>query len=128
MPLGAQDVHSGRILHITLIALSAVVLGAIVWAGFAQVSDVASATGTLEPTAHERRIEHIDGGQVARLLVREGDRVTPDSRCWSWTARRQPAMSPMPASAGHGRTTAEHRQIASGAWRYAARPRPIARR
>jgi adhesin transport system membrane fusion protein len=74
MPLGAQDVHSGRILHITLIALSAVVLGAIVWAGFAQVSDVASATGTLEPTAHERRIEHIDGGQVARLLVREGDR------------------------------------------------------
>jgi adhesin transport system membrane fusion protein len=76
MPLGAQDVHSGRILHITLIALSAVVLGAIVWAGFAQVSDVASATGTLEPTAHERRIEHIDGGQVARLLVREGDRVT----------------------------------------------------
>lgn len=76
MPLGSQDVHSGRILHITLIALSAVVLGAIVWAGFAQVSDVASATGTLEPTAHERRVEHIDGGQVARLLVREGDRVT----------------------------------------------------
>lgn len=75
MPLGAQDVHSGRILHITLIALSAVVLGAIVWAGFAQVSDVASATGTLEPTAHERRVEHIDGGQVAKLLVREGDRV-----------------------------------------------------
>jgi HlyD family type I secretion membrane fusion protein len=75
MPLGANDAHSERMLHITLVALSAIVLGAIVWAGFAQVSDVASATGTLEPFAHERRIEHIDGGQVARLLVHDGDMV-----------------------------------------------------
>lgn len=76
MPLGAQDEHSARILHITLIALSAVMLGVILWASFAQISDVASATGTLEPTAHKRRIEHIDGGQVARLMVREGDKVS----------------------------------------------------
>lgn len=75
MPLGAHDEHSGRILHITLAVISALVVAAIVWAGLAQVSDVASASGTLEPLAHERRIEHIDGGQVARILVHEGDVV-----------------------------------------------------
>ena len=75
MPLGAHDEHSGRILHITLIALSTLVVAAIVWAALAQVSDVASATGALEPATHESRIEHIDGGQVARILVHDGDKV-----------------------------------------------------
>jgi HlyD family type I secretion membrane fusion protein len=75
MPLGAHDEHSGRILHITLIALSTLVVVAIIWAALAQVSDVASATGALEPAAHESRIEHIDGGQVARILVHDGDTV-----------------------------------------------------
>ncbi|WP_343611347.1 HlyD family type I secretion periplasmic adaptor subunit [Novosphingobium sp.] len=75
MPLGASDAHSGRILHGTLIALSAAVVVAIGWAAMAQVSDVSQAVGTLEPDAHERRIEHVDGGQISRLLVHEGDKV-----------------------------------------------------
>jgi membrane fusion protein, adhesin transport system len=75
MPLGASDEHSGRILHVTLIALSTLVIVAIIWAALAQVSDVASATGTLQPAGQERRVEHIDGGQVARVLVHDGDAV-----------------------------------------------------
>lgn len=75
MPIGTGDAHSGRILRLTLCACCAIAAGAIGWSAFAQVSEAAGVSGTLQPRASERSLAHADGGVVARVLVEEGDRV-----------------------------------------------------
>lgn len=76
MPIGNGDSHSSRVLHLTLLVCSALVVIAFVWAAFAPVSEVASLSGTFQPLAQERQVVHVDGGIVANVLVRDGDRVT----------------------------------------------------
>ncbi|MED5545825.1 MAG: HlyD family efflux transporter periplasmic adaptor subunit [Pseudomonadota bacterium] len=76
MPIGTGDTHSARVLHLTLAVCCLIAAGVIAWAALAQVSEAANLSGTLQPSARERRIAHADGGVVARVLVEEGDTVT----------------------------------------------------
>jgi adhesin transport system membrane fusion protein len=75
MPIGAGDSYSLHLLHATLIICSIIVISAIAWAGFANVSEVASITGSLQPMAKEQVVAQLDGGIVAQVFVREGDVV-----------------------------------------------------
>jgi len=64
-------------LYIRLLAgsLTAIVLSAIGWAHFSKVDEVAVAQGELVPTQQIRPVQAIQGGQIERILVKEGDRV-----------------------------------------------------
>ena len=57
---------------LTLLALGGGLLG---WGTFATLSGAVIAAGQVEVESHDQVVEHIDGGTVGEILVRDGDRV-----------------------------------------------------
>lgn len=52
------------------------VAGAVIWAGLTPVREIVSADGVVLPEGFLRRVEHLEGGIVGAVLVREGDAVS----------------------------------------------------
>lgn len=50
-------------------------VAALVWASFAEMRELAIGHGEIAPTGHVQTIQHLEGGQVERIVVREGQRV-----------------------------------------------------
>ena len=80
-----QNILTGRRDHVQpktarwVIRLLAVFLGAAsVWSYHTELPEVAFAAGSIQPTGALRRIEHIDGGVVDSIFVREGEEVERD--------------------------------------------------
>ena len=63
--------HSGRVVWIVAIFVAAF-LG---WAWYFEIDEVSSGTGQVIPTSREQRIQSLEGGILAELLVREGQIV-----------------------------------------------------
>ena len=57
---------------LTLIVLAAGLFG---WGAFASISGAVIAAGRVEIETRDQVVEHIDGGTVGQILVRDGDRV-----------------------------------------------------
>jgi HlyD family secretion protein len=55
--------------------LSALVFGAIGWAHYSKVDEVATAQGELIPSAQVRPVRALEGGIISEIRVEEGDRV-----------------------------------------------------
>jgi adhesin transport system membrane fusion protein len=51
----------------------------LVWANFAQLDEVATATGHVAPEGKTKLIQHLEGGIVDEIFVKEGDQVRVDS-------------------------------------------------
>lgn len=58
-----------------LIALLALVGGFGTWSVFTEISGAVIASGQLEVERNRQVVQHLDGGVVSEILVREGDRV-----------------------------------------------------
>ncbi|MDX2212343.1 MAG: HlyD family type I secretion periplasmic adaptor subunit [Oculatellaceae cyanobacterium bins.114] len=56
-------------------SLTALVLGAITWAHFSKVDEVATTQGELIPAQQVRPVRALDGGIIREIHVKEGDRV-----------------------------------------------------
>ncbi|NWF60584.1 MAG: HlyD family efflux transporter periplasmic adaptor subunit [Fischerella sp.] len=56
--------------------ISVVVLGAIAWAHFSQVDEVATASGELIASTQVRPVTSLGNGSILAVRVKEGDRVT----------------------------------------------------
>ncbi|MBW4615562.1 MAG: HlyD family efflux transporter periplasmic adaptor subunit [Desmonostoc vinosum HA7617-LM4] len=56
--------------------VSMIVFGAIAWAHFSQVDEVATAPGELIASAQVRPVTSLGGGSIVAVNVQEGDRVT----------------------------------------------------
>ncbi|MCF7970493.1 MAG: HlyD family type I secretion periplasmic adaptor subunit [Methylococcaceae bacterium] len=48
------------------------------WSFFAPIDSSALASGTVTVESHRRTIQHLDGGIVSKILVKDGDRVQTD--------------------------------------------------
>ncbi|MGK7889124.1 MAG: HlyD family type I secretion periplasmic adaptor subunit [Leptolyngbyaceae cyanobacterium] len=57
-------------------SLSALVFGAIAWAYFSKIDEVAVTSGELIPTAQVRPVRALEGGVIRQILVEEGQDVT----------------------------------------------------
>ncbi|SDG94846.1 HlyD family type I secretion periplasmic adaptor subunit [Roseospirillum parvum] len=55
----------------------ALLAGLVAWASVAELDEVAVATGEVVPQGRVKTIQHLEGGIIAELMVREGDRVSP---------------------------------------------------
>jgi HlyD family secretion protein len=56
--------------------ISVIVFGAIAWAYFSQIDEVATAPGELIASTQVRPVTSLNGGSIVAVKVREGDRVT----------------------------------------------------
>ena len=56
----------------------ALVLGFGVWITFGELDIVSVATGQVTPSSQVKNVQHLEGGVVSEILVREGDLVKAD--------------------------------------------------
>ena len=64
-----------RGLGLGFVTLALLCGGLFGWGAFASLSGAVIATGRVEAEGGDRAVEHVDGGTVAAILVRDGDRV-----------------------------------------------------
>ncbi|MFD1960910.1 biotin/lipoyl-binding protein [Novosphingobium panipatense] len=57
--------------------VAALFLVLLTWAWFAELDEVATGTGRVVPTSREQVIQSLEGGILAKLLVRQDDIVKP---------------------------------------------------
>jgi len=58
-------------------ALAALFVVLLVWAWFAKLDEVATGTGRVVPTSREQVLQSLEGGILAKMLVRQDDIVKP---------------------------------------------------
>jgi HlyD family secretion protein/adhesin transport system membrane fusion protein len=95
-PLALEDGRAPRLATMTLYSLSAFVLAAVAWASVTDVREITVAPGQLSPSASVHVVQHLEGGIVADVLVRDGEGVEEG----------QPILKLDPAQA-----SAEHEQL-----------------
>lgn len=61
-----------------LVTVAALLLALIIWAAFAKITETTSTFGQLIPEGEIQTVQHLEGGIVAKLLVKEGDNVKKD--------------------------------------------------
>lgn len=61
--------------HLLLLSCVALVMTFFIWATFGQLEVVSSVIGEVVPLSKIKSIQHLEGGIVRDILVREGDRV-----------------------------------------------------
>lgn len=62
--------------HILLILLATLTLAFIVWASLGQIDIASNALGKVTPSSSGKKIQHLEGGIVKKILVKEGEQVT----------------------------------------------------
>ncbi|AQR61905.1 hypothetical protein BZG35_09770 [Brevundimonas sp. LM2] len=74
-PLNVTETYPQRLVRRATLIGSMAVVFAVGWSAVAQVSEVSRGTGVLVPTLRERALQHLEGGRVAAIMVREGEIV-----------------------------------------------------
>lgn len=71
-PLALEEGAPPRVLSGTLYTFAGLVFAAIGWAAITNVQEVANAPGQVVPPAQVQSVQHLEGGIVAEILVRDG--------------------------------------------------------
>ncbi|GJE27985.1 HlyD family type I secretion periplasmic adaptor subunit [Methylobacterium organophilum] len=61
-----------------LLGLAAGMIALLAWASLTQIDAVTRSTGMIVPFTQNQIVQHLEGGIVSEILVREGDRVEKD--------------------------------------------------
>lgn len=72
-----EEAHDGRFARATVVTCFVAVFAGIVWASRAPLDVVTTGEGLIRTEAPVERIEHLDGGRVARIAARAGDLLAP---------------------------------------------------
>ena len=78
MSASASTFAPRRPLRLGFAALAALGAGTLGWGAFSSISGAVIAFGQVEVETRDQVVEHIDGGTVAAIVVRDGDRVEKD--------------------------------------------------
>ena len=70
-----EESEPPHILSTTSFVMCGIVFLALIWAGITQVDQVASATGQVVPVGSIQAVQHLEGGIVQQIHVRDGDVV-----------------------------------------------------
>ena len=85
------EAHEGEALtHLFFVLCTALVAAFAAWSYFGRLDVVSTAMGEVIPSSQVKRVQHLEGGIVREILVREGDNVT----------RGQPLISLEPTARG----------------------------
>lgn len=76
LPLELEDGAPPQIYSRLLYGLTLTTVALLVWASIGEIREVANTVGDIKPTGNIMAVEHLEGGIVQELMVREGDFVT----------------------------------------------------
>ncbi|MBL4615913.1 MAG: HlyD family type I secretion periplasmic adaptor subunit [Magnetovibrio sp.] len=69
------DLKIERQTHMFLLTLITMVVAFVVWSFFGRLDVVSFAVGNVVPSTQVKTVQHLEGGIIADIMVREGDRV-----------------------------------------------------
>lgn len=75
-PLVLEDGRPPRVLTTTLYTCSGLVIAAVTWGALTEVREITIAPGQIVPRGQVQSVQHLEGGLVAEIYVREGASVT----------------------------------------------------
>ena len=64
--------------HVFLFLCMALVVGFLAWSWLGRLDIVSTASGEVVPSSQAKSVQHLEGGIISEILVREGDEVTKD--------------------------------------------------
>jgi len=70
-----EESGTAPLIRFTLFLASLACLVFIIWAGFTRVDEIASAEGQVIPAGSVVTVQHLEGGQIQEILVKEGELV-----------------------------------------------------
>ncbi len=70
-----EENHTPDIMRSFIRLISIATIGFIVWAAFTKVNEIARADGEVVPSGYVRTVQHLEGGIVRDIRVKEGDLV-----------------------------------------------------
>jgi membrane fusion protein, adhesin transport system len=73
--LELEERRAPLILPLALMATATLVVGAVVWAAWTRVPEVAMTSGIVMPAGRMQTVQHLEGGIIETLLVGNGDPV-----------------------------------------------------
>lgn len=71
-----EESTTPHIIRSTLMVISLVIIIFIVWASITKVNEVATAPGEVVPGQHIQSIQHLEGGIISTINIKEGDLVS----------------------------------------------------
>lgn len=75
LPPMARESAGARMARSFGLTAAAATVAAIIWANFARLNEVTQAVGSFTPVGSEQVVQHLEGGMVERIAVREGAMV-----------------------------------------------------
>ncbi|MGE4293340.1 MAG: HlyD family type I secretion periplasmic adaptor subunit [Desulfovibrio sp.] len=72
---GGPDADVSRATHLLFLLCSLACLSFLLWASFFELDIVSESMGEVIPRTRVKRVQHLEGGIVREILVREGDSV-----------------------------------------------------
>lgn len=70
-----EESGTAPLIRFTMIMASVACLSFVTWAGFTHVEEVAAAEGEVVPVGSVKTVQHLEGGLVEEVLVKEGELV-----------------------------------------------------
>ncbi len=70
-----EELRPRPTVHLLLLVIAAAFVSFLAWAAVATLDEVTRAQGRVIPSRQVQQVQHLEGGIVADILVREGDRV-----------------------------------------------------
>lgn len=67
-----EEAGSSSLVRMAMMTVSAVICAFIIWAAIAEVEEVAATTGEVIPTGRVQKIQHLEGGIVNAIYVKDG--------------------------------------------------------
>jgi membrane fusion protein, adhesin transport system len=74
-PLALEKGRPPKVVSGTLYSLSFLAVGGIAWASLTEIRELTSAPGQIMPIGQVNNVQHLEGGIVAEILVKEGAMV-----------------------------------------------------
>jgi adhesin transport system membrane fusion protein len=75
-----EETVNPAITRFMLITISMAIIAFIGWASFTNINEMAHTPGEIVPQGFQQVVQHLEGGIVASIDVKEGDLVTKDQR------------------------------------------------
>lgn len=73
--LQLEEAVNPYIIRSTMIIVSFAIVGFFVWAGFTNINEVARTPGEVVPKGYQQTVQHLEGGIIKTIHVREGEFV-----------------------------------------------------
>src|SRR3989338_2354854 len=73
-----EEADRFQLVRRSVISVTSIIIILIIWSGFAHISEISQTVGQIQPYGKSYMVQHLEGGIVQAVLVKENDLVKKD--------------------------------------------------